>query len=55
MIKYQKKGGITGMKSSIKKLDELDKCIFAGKEITHYTEYKPNLTAKAGMKCMVKQ
>jgi len=55
MIKYQKKGGIIGMGSLIKKIDAMDKCIFVGKNIIHHTEYKPNCKECNGYKIICEQ
>jgi len=35
------------------KLDDLDKCIFAGKDVKHYRKYKPDCRSCNGykMKC----
>ena len=37
------------------KLDDLDKCIFAGKEVKHYTDYKPNCKECKGYRMICEQ
>ena len=43
------------MDSLTEKLDNLDKCMFAGKQVIHYTKYKPDCKECKGYRMICEQ
>ncbi len=39
----------------MKRLDDLEECVFTGKEMIHHTDYKPNCMKCNGYKMMCEQ